>query len=50
MAGKLSTDVHPVPAELDAEAAGLTLAAMGVKIDTLTAAQREYLESWRIGS
>src|ERR1700733_4047742 len=49
-AGKLSTDVHPVPAELDAEAAGLTLAAMGVRIDTLTAAQREYLESWRIGS
>ena len=49
-AGKLSTDVHQVPAELDAEAAGLTLAAMGVRIDTLTAAQREYLESWRIGS
>ncbi len=49
-AGKLSTDVHPVPAELDAEAAGLTLAAMRVRIDTLTAAQREYLESWRIGS
>jgi adenosylhomocysteinase len=42
--------VHPVPAELDAEAAGLTLAAMGVRIDTLTEAQREYLESWRIGS
>jgi adenosylhomocysteinase len=49
-AEKLSTDVHPVPAELDAEAAGLTLAAMGVRIDTLTEAQREYLESWRIGS
>jgi adenosylhomocysteinase len=49
-AGKLSADVHPVPPELDAEAAGLTLAAMGIKTDTLTAAQREYLESWRIGS
>jgi adenosylhomocysteinase len=49
-AGKLEADVHPVPAELDAEAAGLTLAAMGIRIDTLTAAQREYLESWRIGS
>jgi adenosylhomocysteinase len=49
-AGKLSADVHPVPAELDAEAARLTLAAMGVRIDALTPAQREYLESWRIGS
>jgi adenosylhomocysteinase len=49
-AEKLSADVHPVPPELDAEAAGLTLAAMGVTIDTLTVAQREYLDSWRIGS
>jgi adenosylhomocysteinase len=49
-AGKLCADVHPVPPELDAEAAGLTLAAMGVRIDTLTEAQREYLDSWRIGS
>jgi adenosylhomocysteinase len=49
-AGKLSADVHPVPAELDAEAARLTLAAMGVRIDALTQAQRDYLESWRIGS
>ena len=46
----LPEGVYPVPAELDAEAAGLTLAAMRVRIDTLTAAQREYLESWRIGS
>jgi len=49
-AGKLSADVHPVPAELDAEAARLTLAAMGITIDVLTETQREYLESWRIGS
>jgi adenosylhomocysteinase len=49
-AAKLEADVHPVPAELDAEAARLTLAAMGVRIDALTEAQREYLESWRIGS
>jgi adenosylhomocysteinase len=49
-AGKLSADVHPVPASLDADAARLTLAAMGIRTDTLTAAQREYLESWRIGS
>jgi len=49
-AGKLSADVHPVPAELDAEAARLTLAAMDVSIDTLSPAQRDYLDSWRIGS
>ena len=48
--GKLSADVHPVPAELDAEAARLTLAARDIRIDALTEAQREYLESWRIGS
>jgi adenosylhomocysteinase len=49
-AGKLSADVHPVPAELDAEAARLTLAARDIRIDALTEVQREYLESWRIGS
>jgi adenosylhomocysteinase len=49
-AGKLSADVHPVPAELDAEAARLTLAARDIRIDTLTETQRQYLESWRIGS
>ncbi len=48
--GKLSADVHPVPSDIDAEAAGLVLAAMGTRIDTLTGAQREYLESWRLGS
>jgi adenosylhomocysteinase len=48
--GKLSADVHLVPAELDAEAARLTLAARDIRIDALTEAQREYLESWRIGS
>ena len=48
--GKLTADVHPVPADIDAEAAGLVLAAMGTRIDTLTDAQREYLESWRLGS
>jgi adenosylhomocysteinase len=48
--GKLSADVHPVPADIDAEAARLVLAAQGTRIDVLTAAQRQYLESWRIGS
>jgi len=48
--GKLSADVHPVPAGIDAEAAGLVLAAMGTRIDELTADQQRYLESWRLGS
>jgi adenosylhomocysteinase len=47
---KLSPDVHPVPPELDAEAARLVLAALGARIDSLTDAQRAYLASWRAGS
>ena len=49
-AEKLSADVHPVPPELDAEAARLVLAALGARIDALTDAQRAYLASWRTGS
>ena len=49
-AEKLSADVHPVPPELDAEAARLVLAALGARIDSLTDAQRAYLASWRTGS
>jgi hypothetical protein len=49
-AEKLSADVHPVPPELDAEAARLVLAVLGAQIDVLTPAQRAYLASWRIGS
>ena len=40
--------MHEVP--LDAEAARLELAAIGVWIDALTPAQSAYLDSWRIGS
>jgi adenosylhomocysteinase len=49
-AGKLSADVHPVPADLDAEAARLVLEGMGTSIDALTQGQQEYLASWRLGS
>jgi adenosylhomocysteinase len=49
-ADKLPVGVHEVPADLDAEAARLVLATMGVSVDTLTAAQQAYRESWRIGS
>ena len=48
--GKLTADVHPVPAGIDAEAANLVLAAMSTRIDELTPAQQQYLESWRFGS
>ena len=49
-AEKLPAGVHRVPADIDAEAARLVLAAIGTSIDSLTPAQRAYLESWHIGS
>ncbi len=49
-AGQLPAGVHDVPPDLDAEAARLALATMGVWVDELTAAQQAYRESWRIGS
>jgi len=49
-AGKLPAGVHEVPADIDAEAAGLVLATAGTSIDALTPAQLSYRESWRIGS
>lgn len=48
LAGReLEAGVHPVPVELDREVAELRLAAMDVRIDTLSADQRRYLRSWR---
>jgi adenosylhomocysteinase len=49
-AGKLAPEVHPVPRDIDAEAARLVLVALGAEIDTLTPAQRAYLASWHLGS
>ena len=48
--GKLEIKVHNVPEEIDKEVARLKLKAMGVAIDTLTAAQRKYLSSWEEGT
>ena len=42
--------MHPVPPDIDAEAARLVLAALGAGLDTLTPAQRAYLASWHLGS
>jgi adenosylhomocysteinase len=48
--GKLPLGVLPVPEEIDRNIARLKLKAMGVDIDTLTKQQRQYLESWRMGT
>jgi adenosylhomocysteinase len=44
--GDLAPGVHAVPDEIDREVARLELEALGVRIDELTAAQRDYLHSW----
>ena len=46
----LDNDVYPVPEEIDMQIAREKLAAMGVRIDKLTAAQKRYLESWTMGT
>ncbi|MDQ6768214.1 MAG: adenosylhomocysteinase [Candidatus Eremiobacteraeota bacterium] len=48
--GSLKPGVYPVPHEIDAEIARLKLVASGVNIDTLTAEQKHYLESWNEGT
>ncbi len=50
MAGRLEPAVYDVPEEIDREIARLKLEAMGVRIDTLTAEQVRYLESWEEGT
>jgi len=48
--GILQPGVYVVPAEIDQEVGRLKLAAMGVSIDTLTAEQQNYQESWDQGT
>jgi len=47
---KLKPQVYKVPAEIDNLVAKLKLAALGVKIDKLSPAQKKYLESWQEGT
>ena len=47
---RLENKVYPVPAAIDEMIAKLKLKAMGVKIDTLTKEQKEYLSSWEAGT
>ena len=42
----LGSGVHPVPEAIDQEVARLKLASLGVRIDTLSDAQRRYLSDW----
>ena len=47
---KLDNSVHNVPPEIDQEVARLKLAAMNLRIDTLTDEQARYLTSWQEGT
>ncbi len=48
--GKLPLGVHALPEKIDREIARLKLKSMGVKIDSLTPAQRKYLAEWTMGT
>ena len=48
--GDLKPDVYPVPHELDQQIARSKLAAMGMRIDTMTAEQQTYANSWKSGT
>ena len=45
--GKLENKLHTLPHEVDVKIAELKLKSMGIEIDTLTAEQEEYLNSWK---
>jgi adenosylhomocysteinase len=49
-AASLKNTVYPMPDDLDQRVARLKLDAMGIKIDTLTPEQDEYLHSWKMGT
>jgi len=48
--GTLEKKVYGVPPALDQEIARLKLASMGIRIDSLTEAQKNYLCSWEMGT
>ncbi len=48
--GKLEPGLYSIPEEVDKEIARLKLEAMGIKIDSLTPAQIEYMNSWASGT
>lgn len=48
--GAYEPGVHAVPDALDREVAGIKLAAEGIRIDSLTPEQQEYLDGWEHGT
>jgi adenosylhomocysteinase len=48
--GSLEPGLHSIPTEVDQEIAALKLEAMGIKMDTLTPEQLEYINSWTSGT
>ena len=48
--GKLENKLYKLPYEVDVEIAKLKLDSMGIKIDTLTEEQQEYLHTWNKGT
>jgi adenosylhomocysteinase len=49
-AQRMDNSVHAVPVDIDQEVARLKLAAMNIRIDTLTDGQARYLSSWQEGT
>jgi adenosylhomocysteinase len=47
---QLEVKVHNVPLKIEDEVAAMKLAAMGIKIDRLSAEQKQYLASWQSGT
>lgn len=48
--GELENKVYSVPENIDKNIAVLKLKSMGIRIDTLTKEQKEYLASWELGT
>ncbi len=47
---QLEVKVHNVPLKIEDEVASMKLAAMGIRIDRLSAEQKQYLASWQSGT
>jgi adenosylhomocysteinase len=47
---RLAPAVYEIPAAIDDRVASLALASLGARIDEVTLAQQDYLDSWRQGS
>ncbi|MEE9253083.1 MAG: adenosylhomocysteinase [Thermodesulfobacteriota bacterium] len=48
--GSLENSVHDVPEDIDKSVSRIKLSALGVTFDELTEEQKQYLESWEIGT